>query len=81
MSQKRPNWVNKTTEAMEGTEGKTKHLTLLQGAEDDQRKHNMGIVNIWFPEFSLKKDIHEGRLRLPLVRASVSMHILKGAGS
>lgn len=38
---------------MEGTEGKTKHLTLLQGAEDDQRKHNMGIVNIWFPEFSL----------------------------
>lgn len=53
MSQKRPNWVNKTTEAMEGTEGKTKHLTLLQGAEDDQRKHNMGIVNIWFPEFSL----------------------------
>lgn len=53
MSQKRPNWVDKTTEAMERTEGKTKYLTLLKGAEDDHRKHSIGIVNIGFLEFPL----------------------------
>ena len=29
VSQKRPDWVDKATEAMERTEGKTKYLTLL----------------------------------------------------
>lgn len=40
---------------MERTEGKTKHLTLLPKAEGQIRKHNMGIVNIWFPEFSKER--------------------------
>ena len=82
MSQRRPNWIDKTAAAMLGrTERKIKYLTLLKGAEGNQRKQSRGLVNIQvsqFPVENLKNDVHKGRFCLTLYRTSISMHILKG---